>query len=132
MKTRFLLLSIMIVSSFSLALAQEKADTIVLDLKNDSTEYQLIIIDVGFESWLASQKPISYYSNQYYSNWNMRYVVEWNNFYNTGKYPDYVESYIDYRPNIDYGIDLNYKLYWYFQFFENKNKIKLLNRGRRF
>jgi hypothetical protein len=55
------------------------------------------------------------------------YVAEWNRryetLYNRGLYDDY----IDYRPNIDYGIDLNYKLFYYFAYFEVTNHVKLLN-----
>ncbi len=41
-----------------------------------------------------------------------------------------IDSYIDYRPNIDYGLDLNYKLYYYFKYFEERNNIRLLPGGR--
>ncbi len=132
MKSGVLLVSVICVLNLSMVSAQEKADTIVLDLSNDSTEYQLIIIDIGFESWLVTQKPISFHSKEYYRMWNLRYVSEWNNLYNTGRYPQYVESYVDYRASVDYGIDLNYKLYWYFQFFEEKNKIRLVSRAGKF
>ncbi len=40
---------------------------------------------------------------------------------NQGEY----DSYIDYNPNIDYGLDLNYKLYYYFRYFEEKHGIRL-------
>lgn len=128
MKYRCLLLFMISIFGFSTLSAQETSDTLVFDLKNDSTEYQLIIIDIGFDSWLATQKPISFYTNEYCRAWNIRYVSEWNYLYNTGRYPDYVESYVDYRPEIDYGIELNYKLYSYFQFFEEKYKITLVQR----
>lgn len=124
-KCSLLLLSIL---SISIVSAQEKNDTIVLNLQNDSAEYQLIIIDIGFESFLATQKPMNYYSGEYYRTWNLRYVSEWNYLYNLGKYPDSIENYIDYRPDIDYGIEINYKLYQYFQFFEHKYKISLVKR----
>ncbi len=131
MKSGFLLVSFICVLNLSMVSAQEKADTIVLDLSNDSTEYQLIIIDIGFESWLVTQKPISFYSNEHYRMWNLRYASEWNSLYNTGRYPEYVESYVDYRAGVDYGVDLNYKLYYYFKYFEEKNKITLIKRGRK-
>ena len=40
---------------------------------------------------------------------------------NNGRY----ETYIDYNSNTDYGLDLNYKLYYYFKYFEETNKVKL-------
>ena len=45
---------------------------------NDSTEYSLIVLDSGFESYLASQPSAKFYSQQYYENWNRQYVMEWN------------------------------------------------------
>lgn len=96
----------------------------------DSTEYELIIFDPGYELYLISQPPISYYSKNYYKSWNIKYVSEWNNRHilraNTGLF----ESYIDYNPFVDYDLELEYKLYYYFQFFEEKNNIVLIPRGK--
>lgn len=128
MKHRLFPILLLSILSINLASSQETTDTLVLDLNNDTVEYQLIIIDFGFDSWLATQKSRDFYSNEYYRSWNNRYVTEWNYLYNLGKYHDNIESYIDYRPDIDYGIDINYKLYQYFQFFENKYKISLVRR----
>ena len=90
----------------------------------DSTEYELIIIDPGFDSWFnMNYKPIWYYSNEYLATWNYQYVVAWNIkvrdpllTQNQADNPFILE--IDYRPGIDYGIDLNYKLYHYFKYVE--------------
>jgi len=128
MKPGSLILLLFMLLSLSHLSAQETSDTIVFDLKNDTTEYQLIIIDIGFESWLATQKPVDYYSNEYLRTWNIRYVTEWNYLYNSGRYPEYIGSYVNYRSDTDYGIELNYKLYSYFQFFEEKYKITLIQR----
>ncbi len=94
---------------------------------NDELEYELIIIELGFDSWLVTQKPMSYYSNNTLAFKNYRYVIEWNqrvtqpNRYN----PNLYEQLIDYDQNIDYGIELNYKLYQYFIFFQQKYKQRL-------
>ncbi len=104
-------------------------DTLEIESTGDSLEYDIIILDPGFESYLASQaKPVDFYSPGYYENWNRQYVLEWNMLYTEGKYPDLIESYIDYDPTVDYGIDLNFKLYNYFQFFEHKYRVTLINR----
>ncbi len=95
----------------------------------DTSEYRLLIIDPGYESWLATQPPDEFYSNDYYSTKNNLYVLEWNLRYNTSFNKDLYDNYIDYNPRIDYGIDLNYKLYYYFKYFEKTNHIKLLNSG---
>ncbi|WP_291857938.1 DUF6146 family protein [Marinilabilia sp.] len=99
--------------------------------KEDSTEYELIIMDSRFESWLATQPPANYYSQQYYESWNHRYVTEWNNRHNNPlRYDGFYETHIDYDPNTDYGLELNYKLYYYFRFIEKEYGIVLVPRGR--
>lgn len=90
----------------------------------DSLEYELIIIDAGFQPWLdMHRKPIWYYSNDYLAAMNYQYVIAWNEkardpflLQNRADSPFMME--IDYRPTIDYGIELNYKLYHYFKFVE--------------
>lgn len=90
----------------------------------DSTEYELIIIDAGFQSWFErNRKPEWYYSNDYLASWNYRYAVSWNArvrdpMMNQDRADNPFEMEIDYRPGIDYGIDLNYKLYYYFRYIE--------------
>lgn len=90
-------------------------------IANDSLEYEILIIEPGFNSWLASTaKPEGFYSQQYLENRNRIYVMEWNHRvlqpqrYNSNLY----ELQIDYQPNIDYGYEVNYKLYNYFIFFQ--------------
>jgi hypothetical protein len=97
----------------------------------DSTEYELIVLDPKFDSWLATQPPANYYSQQYYENWNQRYVTEWNYRHdNPIRYGNFFETRIDYDPNTDYGLELNYKLYYYFRFIEDEYGIVLVQRGR--
>lgn len=96
----------------------------------DSTEYELLVFDPGFEAYLA-KLPYSkdFYTNQYYKNWNIRYVTEWNiRALNPSRYGTFYETQIDYNPQIDYGIDLNFKLYTYFQFIQDKYGIVLIKR----
>ena len=102
-----------------------KADTVY----RDSLEYRLIILDPGFESWLATQPARDFYSKDYYEIKNRNYVSEWNLRYLTSRNGGKYETYIDYNPNTDYGLDLNYKLYYYFKYFEETNKIRLYPTG---
>ena len=94
---------------------------------NDELEYEIIIIEIGFDSWLVTQKPISYYSNNTLAFKNYRYVIEWNQrVRQPSRYnPNLYEQLIDYDQNIDYGIEVNYKLYQYFIFFQQKYKQRL-------
>ena len=94
----------------------------------DSTEYELIVFDTGFEFWLVSNKAkIGEYSNEYYQSANHRYAMEWNRRYSTGDRR--INSYVDYNMRTDYGFDFNYKLYMYFRYFEETNRIKLIPGG---
>lgn len=102
-------------------------------MNSDSTEYELIVFDPKFDSFLALQAlPKNYYTNNYYQNWNLRYCVEWNiRHSNPLRYGDFYETQIDYQHSIDYGIDFNYKLYQYFQFIEKEYNIVLIRRRGR-
>lgn len=112
--------------------AQEKVQLINNAVPGDSLEYEVIIFDAGYEAWLHSHaKPMSYYSLSYLENWNRQYVLEWNYRYQSGMNTDVVGSYIDYLPNTDYGLEVNYRLYTYFVYVEEQLKLKLLNRGTR-
>ena len=90
-------------------------------IANDSIEYEIIIIEPGFNTWLVSRaRPEGYYSQQFLENRNMIFVQEWNyrvtqpQTYN----PNLYQMQIDYQPNIDYGYEVNYKLYNYFIYFQ--------------
>ena len=96
----------------------------------DSTEYELIVMDQGFDKWFMMQ-PADLHTIEYYRGWNRMYVSEWNQrymapMYNRGLY----ESYIDYDPSIKYGYEFERKLYYYFKYFEEVNHVKLLQEAR--
>ncbi len=91
--------------------------------------YDIIIIEQGFNIWLETQaKPKSYYNQNFLENKNQRLVREWNaRVLNPIQYSSQLyEMQINYQSGIDYGYDLNYKLYNYFIFFQNKYKQNLL------
>ena len=108
------------------AFSQTVGDTITI--KDDKTEYEIIIIEPGFDFWLQSiARPEGYYSQSYLENRNRIMVIEWNQRvmqpyrYNSNLY----ELRIDYDPNIDYGYEVNYKLYNYFIYFQRKYNQRL-------
>jgi hypothetical protein len=80
---------------------------------------------LGFETWLATRPSKEFYAKEYYEQKNLLFVSEWNKRYLTSGNTGLYENFIDFNPNTDYGLDLNYKLYYYFKYFENKNKVKL-------
>ena len=94
-------------------------------IANEELEYELIIIDIGFETYLATiAKPESYYSQEYYELKNKLYVFEWNvRARNPLRYNNAIyENEINYDSAIDYGLEVNYKLFNYFKFVEHKYK----------
>lgn len=106
----------------------ELATKDTIRIANDELQYEIIIIDSGFNSWLYSNsKPRNYYSLPFLESKNYLFVTEWNNRavqpqrYN----PNLYEMKIDYDPNIRYGYEVNYLLYNYFMFFQNQYKQKL-------
>lgn len=92
----------------------------------DSTEYEVVIIDIGFDQWyLTNYSEAKDRSNEYYRYKNQVAIANWNDYYHLGRYDRVIESYIDYRPNIDYGIEVNRKLFWYFKYVKSKYGINL-------
>lgn len=96
-------------------------------IANDSLEYEVIIIDPGFNSWLLGRaKPRGYYGEPYLKNKNLFWVNEWNvRVSNPQRYGDLYQLRIDYDPRIDYGYEVNYLLYNYLVYFQITNNQKL-------
>lgn len=97
-------------------------------IANDSLEYEIIIIDPGFTTYLNSiAKPEGFYLQQYLENKNRLYVNTWNYRarnplqFNSNIY----ENVIDYSPHVDYGYEVNYKLFNYFEFAQRKYRMNL-------
>jgi len=105
---------------------ENSSDTI--RIANDSLEYEVIIIDVGFNSWMYSNaKPRGFYSESYLENRNQIYVTEWNSrVLQTQQFNQnlYVMR-IDYDRNIHYGYEVNYLIYNYMIYFQITNKQQL-------
>jgi len=128
----FMMLIISSCGSINTKPKEDKVEYSTLSLEgnsNDSLEYEIIIDDIGYESFLITQKPMNFYSQRYYENWNKYYVSDWNlkvgtSIYHSTKYQNVFDMYIDYDPTIDYGILVNYKLYYYFRFIENRYSVR--------
>ncbi|MFH4968823.1 DUF6146 family protein [Gaetbulibacter sp. M240] len=95
---------------------------------NEEEEYEVIIIDPGFNTFLyGSARPRGFYNQTYMEIRNRIFVTEWNQraqqpmLYN----PNLYEMQINYDPQIDYGYEVNYLLYNYFIYFQLKYKQKL-------
>ena len=102
------------------------SDTI--KIANDSLEYEVIIIDPGFSSWMNSRAfPRGYHSESFLEMKNQRYVTEWNiRAQNSFQFsPNLYTMSIDYSPNIRYGYEVNYLIYNYFIYFQNTYNQRL-------
>ena len=98
---------------------QVQEDTITIS--SEKTEYEIIIIEPGFTTWLSSiAKPEGYYSQNFLENRNNIMVLEWNNrVLQPSRFnPNLYELRIDYSQQIDYGYEVNYKLFNYFTYFQ--------------
>ena len=97
-------------------------------IANDSLEYEVIIIDNGFSTWLMSRAyPRNYHSLSYLENKNNQYITEWNSrVLQPQRYdPNLYEMTINYDPTIKYGYEVNYLIYNYMIYFQNTYKQKL-------
>ena len=99
-------------------IADAENDTV--RIANDSLEYEIIIIEPGFNLFINSYaRPRGFYSQDYLENKNRFLVTEYNQRvaqpfrYN----PDLYLNEINYDPQIDYGYEVNYLLYNYFVYF---------------
>ncbi len=102
------------------------ADTV--EISDSESNYEIIIIEPGFNVWLLTiARPEGYYSQSFLENRNRVLVIEWNNrVLNSLQYdPQLYELQIDYDPMVDYGYEVNYKLYNYFIYFQRKYNQRL-------
>ncbi|WP_299109615.1 DUF6146 family protein [uncultured Winogradskyella sp.] len=101
-------------------------DTVIIS--SDESDYEIIIIEPGFNSWLVSTaRPEGYHSQQWLETRNAMMVQTWNqrNLQPSSYDPDLYELRIDYDTRTDYGYEVNYKLYNYFLYFQLKYKQRL-------
>ncbi len=102
-------------------IANAQDDTV--RIANDSLEYEIIIIEPGFNLFINSiARPEGYYSQSYLENKNQILVSEYNNrVRQPSRYnPDLYIQEINYEHNIDYGYEVNYLLYNYFVYFSRQ------------
>lgn len=99
-----------------------------LRIANDSLQYEVIIIEPGFNTWLVSQaRPRKFYSESFMESRNQIYVTEWNNrvMQPFNYSPNLYEMQINYDTTIHYGYEVNYLIYNYFLFFQINYKQQL-------
>ncbi len=128
MKNAILILAVIMACCTSQKTAQ-KSLTPKINTK-DSAEYELLVLDPGFESWYTvKNSPALSRSKSYYHNWNILYVQEWNNRVMSPRHPEIFGNRIDYDFNVDYPFEIEHKLFYYFQYVEQVLHVRILVNG---
>jgi len=96
-------------------------------IANDSLEYEIIIIEPGFNSWLATQPPRGFYGKPFLEIRNKISVTNYNNRASQPTLfdPNIYLQQINYENSIDYGYEVNYLLFNWFEFFQQRYNQKL-------
>lgn len=97
-------------------------------IANDSLEYEILIVEPGFDSWLISQPPRGFYGQAKLESKNTQFVSEYNSRVlnlNQNSHNLYTER-INYDMGVDYGYEVNYLLYNYFVYFQEKYNQKFI------
>ena len=104
-----------------------------IKIKNDSLEYEIMIIEPGFNNWLAKQPPRGYYGQSFLESRNQQFVQQYNyRVQNPQQFDPLVyQQEINYSFNIDYGYEVNYLLYNYFVYFQQKYNQNFIGGRRR-
>lgn len=99
-----------------------------VSISNSELEYEIIIIEPGFSTWLETRaRPKGFYEQSFLESRNAHFVTAWNTRvlsptqYDANLY----EMQINFQQGVDYGYDVNYKLYNYFLYFQLKYKQQL-------
>ncbi|MGK7397660.1 MAG: DUF6146 family protein [Candidatus Cyclobacteriaceae bacterium M3_2C_046] len=94
--------------------------------EENEEEYDIIIDDPGFSSWLVTNgHPANFYSNEYYRQKNINLVSLWNERFLAYNGRDPYNFQVNYDYSIDYGFEVNYQLYHYFKYLQQAYRLNL-------
>lgn len=85
-------------------------------------EYDLTVLDLGYDRFLRTQPSAESFSIQFLHNKNQGYVSTWNQRF-LANHSNIYETSIDYDSQTYYGLEFEYKLYMFFKFMEQKHRI---------
>ena len=130
----FILLIILSITFFSCTTNQVSNNNSTTENKltfepNEDGEYDIIVFDPQYDVFLKSiARPKAYNTYEYYKTRNRLYTTIWNqrNMMPSVYDPNLYAVSIDLDPNIDYGLDFEYKLFNFFQFIEWKYRVRLM------
>ena len=102
----------------------QEGDTI--RIANDSLEYEITIIEPGFNFWLQTRPPRGYYGLQYLERKNKFWVLTYNRrSQQPTKFGDLYQPSIPYEIDVEYGYEVNYMLFNYLVYFQEQYNQKL-------
>ena len=101
------------------------------EAQGEKEEYDIVVFDPQFETWfMLNWNPARDRTNEFYRAWNNRYVQAWNYKAISGTRGSQFFQPINYESHIDYGMLVNRKLYYYFQFVERELRVPILEISR--
>lgn len=107
-------------------MSAQGATSDTIKIGNDSLDFKLLVFEPGFDTWLTRQMPIESYNVEYLKSKNRRYVNEYNRrAMSPTVYGNLYPQPINYDYRQDYGRKLNYMLFMYFEYFQQKYDQRL-------
>ncbi|WP_051697479.1 DUF6146 family protein [Prevotella sp. 10(H)] len=105
-------------------------DPVNFDGLNSGQEYEAIVLEPGYETFLATQQSMNFFSESTLKTKNTFLVSEWNyRCDNPMRYsPQVYEAKVDYDPKNEYGLETEYRLYMFFRFMDKKYDLGLERR----
>lgn len=97
-----------------------------IKIANEELEYEILIIEEGFNQYLITQPQMEYYELPFLEGRNKLLVSEYNRRVANPNYPyGLYPQQIFYDPNVNYGKEVNFLLFNYFEFFQQRYNQKL-------
>ncbi len=100
----------------------------VVRIANDSLEYEILINEPGFQTWLlTTAQPRGFYSEPFLKTRNQILTINFNQRVNQPQRfnPNLYIQEINYQNGVDYGYEVNYLLYNYYVFFQRRFNQRL-------
>lgn len=103
------------------------AENDTIRISNKDAEFEILIFDPEFNSWFnMNAKPKSFFTQRYLEARNIPWVAEWNSrVAQPARYGNNYDFPINYYHGTDYGMEVNYMLYYYLTYFQLKYNQRL-------
>lgn len=113
--------------SFMLFSQCTSSKTASVNVTESEDKYELVVLDTRFNSWLATRPSIEMYSYAFLKAKNVIFASEYNSRANNRQNysVDLYPQTIDYSPNEEYEKELQYTLYNYLLYFQEKYNQRL-------